>query len=663
MTTQLQRYTAFLLTIWIGAGLISLAWNLYDNRQERKELALLAARTFLTQIQNTRTWISLHQGVYVPVTEKQQPNPYLENEPARDFTTTTGIQLTKISPATMIRELSAIAGLKKGATFHISSLNPVNTNNYPLAWEKPWLQSFSSNARERSSIIKDNGKKIFRFMAPIIVKRECLNCHAERKYSIGDIRGGISIALPMEESGPKWPLLLSHFGPMAAGSLLILVFSARLNTGREELLRANQNLRKEIQQRKEAQHKLQDSQNQLEKRVTARTLELSEVNKQLNRKIHERAHIEEALTMIYDEFYQLFNTAPDSMLVIDKKFNIIRINRAFSELCRLPDHKIIGHKCFELFPGATCHTKHCPLCGIIKGSKRVETETNKSISDHSSIPCIITATPFLEPDGTLIGAIMVITDISKQKATELALEHSTDRLKESNRALEDFAHIISHDLQEPLMLIQAFSKRLRNKMSKELNVQCNRYLEQINTAANRMHELIQGLLLYSRLNNTTQKPVPVDLSIVLEQVLEDLALRLERSHSTISSDRLPIVPGNPLQLRQVLQNIIGNSIKYRRNNLAHTIDIRYAGVVKDQNGNRFAKISIEDNGTGFTPEDGQNIFTIFTRLPQEKGVEGTGIGLAICKRIIERHGGKIEASGRSNQGATFTLFLPVEETT
>jgi PAS domain S-box-containing protein len=664
MTAQLKKYTLILLTVWLGAGTLSLAWNIYDDRQERKNLAMQAAHTFLAQIQNTRIWITTHKGVYVPITEAHQPSPHLTSDPQRDPIINEQVQLIKISPAAMIRELSLIAARNKGATFHITSLDPSRPENSPYAWETPWLQKFQTHPQEISAIVTIKDKTLFRFMAPLLVKKECLGCHSEKKYSIGKVRGGISITLPMEKNGLSWPLLLSHLGPMVAGCMLILFFSTKLNANETKLLSTNQSLNREIHDRKKIQDKLQASRDQLEERVAERTLELSEANLQLNRKIHERAHIEKALTMIYDEFYQLFNSAPDGILVVDSHFDIMRANRAFAKLCSQPLNKIIGRKCFEMFSGPACKTSACPLHSIFKGQKRVEIECEKIVlTDRENIQCIVTSTPFRETDGSLIGAIMVITDISNRRQTELALENSTERLKKSNQALEDFAHIISHDLQEPLMLIQAFSQRLKIKADKELNQQCSHYIEQINTAAERMHDLIKGLLLYSRVGNKTEPFIPIDLTVIIDEVLDTLALQIEKSNSTIIKDKLPIIPGDPLQIRQLFQNIIGNSLKYRRKDIPHTIHIRNQSSQQNDDDHSVVQISIKDNGIGFNPEDGQHIFDVFERLPTEKKIAGTGIGLAICKKVVSRHGGDIKATGRPNQGANFTIRLPLKKGT
>lgn len=363
--------------------------------------------------------------------------------------------------------------------------------------------------------------------------------------------------------------------------------------------------------------------------------------------------------MSYNEFYQLFNSAPDGMLVVDNNFDILRANRAFAELCGMEKDALIGRKCYEIFSGPTCNTSTCPLQAIFTGKKRFEIECDKILlAKDRKITCLITSTPFLDADGKPAGAIMIITDISSRRQAELALEESTARLKESNRALEDFAHIISHDLQEPLMLIQAFSRRLLERDEQGLSSRSSRYVEQIRTAAEHMRELINGLLVYAKVNNKSEPFVPVNLSTVIDEVLDTLALQIEKSGSTIIRDRLPVISGDPLLIRQLFQNLIGNSLKYRKNELDHEIHIKYRGTVRQENGPDQVEISIRDNGIGFEADAGQDVFDMFERLKAGEDIQGTGIGLAICKKIVARHRGQIQAVGQPGLGAEIIFQLP-----
>jgi signal transduction histidine kinase len=173
-----------------------------------------------------------------------------------------------------------------------------------------------------------------------------------------------------------------------------------------------------------------------------------------------------------------------------------------------------------------------------------------------------------------------------------------------------------------------------------------------------MRNLINGLLLYSRVSNTSEPFVPVNLSIVVQEVLDTLTLQIEKSNSAITVDNLPAIIGDPLQILQLFQNIISNSIKYRNQGIQHAIHIQNQGTFQDRDNQTLAQISIKDNGTGFKPEDSLDIFDIFERLDRGKDIAGTGLGLAICKKIISRHQGNIIATGQPNLGAQFTIQLP-----
>jgi len=177
-------------------------------------------------------------------------------------------------------------------------------------------------------------------MAPLLVSKECLPCHAKQGYKIGDIRGGISLILPMDIPAINWKMLLSHLLGMIAGSGLILFFGGRLNKGRNRLLAANTRLEQEVLDRRLAQKELQQARDHLEERVQKRTAELSRVNNTLKHEVALRIQAEKALTTTYDEFYQLFNSAPDAMLVVDQNHHIIRVNEAFSRLSGLHVNQI-----------------------------------------------------------------------------------------------------------------------------------------------------------------------------------------------------------------------------------------------------------------------------------------------------------------------------------
>lgn len=236
-------------------------------------------------------------------------------------------------------------------------------------------------------------------------------------------------------------------------------------------------------------------------------------------------------------------------------------------------------------------------------------------------------------------------------------------LLRSNEELEKFAYIASHDLQEPLRKIQAFGGRLAKNNEERLDDKGKDYLRRMRNAAERMTILIGDLLSFSRVATHGDDFSDVNLEEIVEGVLSDLELAIEESNTTINLDPLPTITADHIQMRQLFQNLIGNAIKYKKPDEAPIIEIKVDRVL-GMNGecphSSFWKIEVKDNGIGFDQQYSEKVFEIFQRLHGREEYKGTGIGLAIARRIVERHGGSINAKSVQNEGATFTVFLPVE---
>ncbi len=186
---------------------ISFFWNYINLKQKREMIARQTARSFFDLLVIIRYWNASHGGVYVPVTEKTLPNPYLD-VPLRDIKVNDNLMLTKINPAYMTRQLSEIAKKKEGVQFHITSLKPINPKNRPTPLEEKILKDFEKGIKEKGLFIKKGGKTFYFYMAPLRTEKVCLKCHAKQGYKVGDIRGGISITLPFFMKIPFFPLLL-----------------------------------------------------------------------------------------------------------------------------------------------------------------------------------------------------------------------------------------------------------------------------------------------------------------------------------------------------------------------------------------------------------------------------------------------------------------------
>jgi signal transduction histidine kinase len=243
------------------------------------------------------------------------------------------------------------------------------------------------------------------------------------------------------------------------------------------------------------------------------------------------------------------------------------------------------------------------------------------------------------------------------------------KLERSNKELQDFASVASHDLQEPLRKIQAFSDRLRSRCASAVDDQGREYLDRIQNAASRMQTLINDLLTYARVATKAQPFVPTDLVSVTREVVSDLEARIEQVNGRVEVGDLPTLEADPLQVRQLMQNLIGNSLKYNRPDVPPVVSIyshhltRTDSAKEGEAAGEYCEISVEDNGIGFDEIYSEKIFTIFQRLHGRTEYEGTGVGLAVCRKIVERHGGTITARSTPGKGSTFTVTLPVRQPT
>jgi light-regulated signal transduction histidine kinase (bacteriophytochrome) len=237
------------------------------------------------------------------------------------------------------------------------------------------------------------------------------------------------------------------------------------------------------------------------------------------------------------------------------------------------------------------------------------------------------------------------------------LAHSNLELKRSNAELEQFASVASHDLQEPLRKVQTFGDQLERRYGDQIPDEAVDYLHRMRRAANRMSTLIEDLLRFSRVTTHARPPQPVDLSRVAREVTSDLEAPLQETQGVVEIDGLPTVEADPLQMRQLLQNLIANGIKFHRPGLPPLVRLQRA----QSPGVGLVAFTVQDNGIGFEPEYEERIFKVFERLHPRDVYQGTGIGLAMCRKIVERHGGSIVAAGRPGEGSTFTVTLPVTQ--
>ena len=262
--------------------------------------------------------------------------------------------------------------------------------------------------------------------------------------------------------------------------------------------------------------------------------------------------------------------------------------------------------------------------------------------------------------------IGVNADVTDQHLTDRMLEEKLAQLEQSNKELQSFNHVASHDLQEPLRKIQTFISRIEENSFAALPEKNKEYFSRIKSAAHRMQLLINDLLAYSRANKEDGVFEITNLNETIENTKQEFATIIEELNATIQSSPLPRLSAIPFQMQQLFNNLIGNALKYTQPNVSPVITIQAEIVAGSQlplelinTKGKFYKISIADNGIGFEQEYADKIFNLFSRLHANKEYAGTGIGLTICKKIVENHKGIITAAGKVNEGAVFTIFLPV----
>lgn len=442
--------------------------------------------------------------------------------------------------------------------------------------------------------------------------------------------------------------------------------TAELNGQRNERRRLDEELRK--------------INGEIEKKVNERTLQLSSAHAQLQKELNDRRQAErvmaqqakelerskdvlelhvqartQELQKLKSRYESILNCAGEGIYGLDGQGRTTFVNPATA--------KITGWKVEELVGKSESEVFH----RLQNGDPPPNGQDYQLFyrKDGSNFPAEYIRTPIKEKDKE-VGAVVIFKDITERKRAEEALNRKAAELARSNAELEQFAYVASHDLQEPLRKIQAFGDRLKTKCD-AVNLQDGRdYLERMQSAAARMQTLINDLLTFSRVISASQPFVPVDLSAVVKGVLSDLEVRIEQNKAKLEVGELPTMEADPLQMRQLLQNLIGNALKFKKPDVQPEIKIDarllkspFAGTPEEDPYAEQCEITIQDNGIGFDEKYLDKIFAVFQRLHGRNEYEGTGVGLAVCRRITDRHGGTITARSKLGEGAAFIVTLPV----
>ncbi len=388
------------------------------------------------------------------------------------------------------------------------------------------------------------------------------------------------------------------------------------------------------------------------------------------RDIAARRKAEESLADQHNLLSSILDTMPDHVFVKDVKGRYIMDNRAHRRFLELGEGESIeGKTVVDFFPKNLAAIYAASDEEVFAHGKSVRNREEPAITrSGNEVWLSTTKVPLREPDGRMLGLVCVSADVTERKIAEEKLRRFAGQLERSNAELANFASVASHDLQEPLRKIQAFGDRLRAKFSEPLGEGGLDYLGRMQGAAERMRVLIQDLLKLSRVTSRAQPFELCDLNVICRDVLSDLEIAIEQNGARVEVGTLPSIDADPLQMRQLFQNLISNAIKFQREGEVPEVEIEgkwlHAGdhqISGAGPGDEICKIMVKDNGIGFDQKFGDQIFVVFQRLHSRTEFEGTGIGLAVCRKITDRHGGAIVAKSSEGEGATFIITLPVHQ--
>ena len=351
---------------------------------------------------------------------------------------------------------------------------------------------------------------------------------------------------------------------------------------------------------------------------------------------------------------EILDTMADALFVIDADAKIRVINGAATSLLGFQRSDLLGRSIDTLEQSDGDEGISRTLHELASRGPIRDQERTFRRSHGEPVEVSVSISPISDHE-VQEGAVVIARDIRERKRAEADMRESHNRLEQSNRELEDFAYVASHDLQEPLRKIQAFGDRLSAKYAAELPEQARDYITRMQSAAQRMQILINDLLSFSRVTTRAHPFVKVDLGVVAHEVAHDLETRTHEVNGRIVIGGLPVIDADALQMRQLLQNLASNALKFHREDEPPVVEI--GGSVA----NGHVSITVADNGIGFEEKYADRIFTMFERLHGRGKYDGTGIGLAICRKIAERHGGTISATSTPGSGSRFTVVLPVEQ--
>lgn len=366
--------------------------------------------------------------------------------------------------------------------------------------------------------------------------------------------------------------------------------------------------------------------------------------------ITDRKLTERALEESEFKYRQIVELAEEGIWLIDSKDRTTYVNQAMARMLGYSELEMFGRALFDFMDEEGKQSAN-DRSDRRKQGMAERHELRLKSKDGKDVWTYMSTSPVLDKKGNLLSSCALVYNITDRKEIERQMLQLTEDLKRSNEDLEQFAYVASHDLQEPLRAVTSYTQLLAQRYQGNLDAKADKYINYVVDGASRMQQLINDLLAYSRLGTRAQEFEAADCNAAVQQSLSNLQIAIAEKNAVITYESLPTVMADEFQLVQLFQNLIGNAIKFCQD----VPRIQIAAIMQDHEW----LFSVRDRGIGIDPEYADRIFLIFGRLHSRREYSGTGIGLAICQRIVERHGGRIWVESQSGEGATFYFTIPI----
>jgi len=597
-STRLAPLAWFMASIWTVIIFSSLASDIHGEQETKVEIALQEARTVYNKDLNYYRWATGHKGVFVPITETTKPNPYLSHIPEYKVETTLGRKLTLVNPEYMIRQVYELQTTAHGVLGHITSLDPIRAQNAADPWEKKALEKFEEGAEEVNSIEDIGGQSYLRLMRPMVTEEGCLKCHAQQGYEVGDIRGGISVSIPMthlNELARKdmSTYTLGHVGLWILGLLGIFLGSNRIHLA--------------ISEREEAEAKTRS---------------------------------------IIDNMF-------DGLIITEEDGIIESLNNTANMMFEYQPQDLRGHHLALLVPELLGPGAEPPAAGFrIQLGRHHEVEGIRKDGSPFPLEMSISQMQF----GPKMFFIVIVRDITEEKIRK-AEGMQAGKLA----AIGELAAGVAHEINNPINGVINYAQILQDMLEGSGNDEQNDLLKRIIKESDRVAGIVRNLLDFARqrdekIDDISLKEIIDDsISLIKHQLVkEGITAVLD------IPEELPTLRGNPQQLQQVFLNIFSNA-RYALNERFPTLDPRKSLEISSRLVNfgldQIIRTTVTDHGCGIDPKDIDHVFdSMFSTKPAGRG---TGLGLSISRDLVHRHHGFIHLESKPGDHTTVTVDLPL----